>query len=110
MKNFQHPFLESMSSLENKIDQLMKEYRVRRNKDPEFVILDNSDFMEMFRISAKTAQNSRDEGLIEYVQVKGKIYYKLKDVQKFLERHKKNDALEQLISAEGTVCSHSDVH
>ena len=89
MKDFQHPFLESMSSLENKIDQLMKEYRVRRIKDPEFVILGNSDFMEMFKISAKTAHNWRDEGLIEYAQVKGKIYYKLKDVQKFLERHKK---------------------
>jgi len=89
MKDFQHPFLESMSSLENKVDQLMKEYRIRRIKDPEFVILDNSDFMEMFKISARTAQNWRDEGLIEYAQVKGKIYYKLKDVQKFLERHKK---------------------
>jgi len=43
----------------------------------------------MFKISAKTAQNWREEGLIEYAQVKGKIFYKLKDVQKFLERHKK---------------------
>ena len=110
MKDFQHPFLERMSSLENKIDQLVKEYRVRRIKDPEFVILDNSDFMEMFRISAKTAQNWRDEGLIAYSQVKGKIYYKLKDVQKFLDRHKKNDAREQLLNSEGTVCSHSVVH
>jgi len=56
MKDFQHPFLKSMSSLENKVDQLMKEYRIRRIKDPEFVILDNSDFMEMFKISTKTAR------------------------------------------------------
>ncbi|MGM1055615.1 MAG: helix-turn-helix domain-containing protein [Bacteroidota bacterium] len=89
MKDFQHPFLESICSLENKVDQLIKEYKVRRIKDPDFVILDNSDFMEMFGISTRTAQNWRDEGLIDYAQVKGKIFYKLKDVQNFLERHKK---------------------
>jgi phage terminase Nu1 subunit (DNA packaging protein) len=88
----------------------MKEYRVNRIKDPEFVILDNSDLMEIFKISAKTAQNWREEGLIEYAQVKGKIFYKLKDAQKFLERHKKNNCREHPRNAEGIIRSHSAVH
>ncbi|WP_432264710.1 hypothetical protein [Autumnicola patrickiae] len=41
----------------------------------------------MFKISAKTAQSWWEEGLIDYAQVKGKIYYSLKDIQSFINRH-----------------------
>ena len=90
MKESTHPFMVSMHSLEAKIEQLTREFRIRQIKDPCLILLDNADFIQLFKISAKTAQNWREEGLIEYAQVKGKIYYSLKDIQSFINRHRKN--------------------
>ena len=89
MKETTHPFMVSIHSLETKIDQLTREFRIRQIKDPGYILLDNADFIQMFKISAKTAQNWREEGLIEYAQVKGKIYYSLQDIQSFINRHRK---------------------
>ncbi|MBO2543195.1 helix-turn-helix domain-containing protein [Salegentibacter sp. BDJ18] len=80
----------SMHSLEAKIEQLTREFRIRQIKDPCLILLDNADFIQLFKISTKTAQTWREEGLIEYAQVKGKIYYSLKDIQAFINRHRKN--------------------
>ena len=90
MKEISHPFMVSIHSLESKIDQLTREFRIRQIKDPGYILLDNADFIQMFKISAKTAQNWREEGLIEYAQVKGKIYYKLEDIKGFINRHRKS--------------------
>ncbi|GGW77148.1 helix-turn-helix domain-containing protein [Salegentibacter mishustinae] len=90
MKESTHPFMVSMHSLEAKIEQLTREFRIRQIKDPCLILLDNADFIQLFKISAKTAQNWREEGLIEFAQVKGKIYYSLKDIQAFINRHRKN--------------------
>ena len=92
MKETTHPFLVSLYSLEAKIEQLTREFRIRQIKDPGIILLDNADFIQLFKISAKTAQNWREEGLIEYAQVKGKIYYSLKDIQSFIQRHRKTKA------------------
>lgn len=43
----------------------------------------------MFKISGRTAQMWRDKGLIEYSQVKRKIYYKLSDIKTFLEKNRR---------------------
>lgn len=90
MKESTHPFMVSMHSLEAKIEQLTREFRIRQIKDPCLILLGNADFTQLFKISAKTAQNWREEGLIEFAQVKGKIYYSLKDIQAFINRHRKN--------------------
>ena len=90
MKESTHPFMLSMHSLEAKIEQLTREFKIRQIKDPCLILLDNADFIQLFKISAKTAQTWREEGLIEYAQVKGKIYYSLKDIQAFIQRHRKS--------------------
>ena len=90
MKEIQHPFLVSMNALENKIEQLIRELMIKHIQDPEIMLLDNADFIQLFKISAKTAQNWREEGLIDYAQVKGKIYYRLIDIKQFINRHRKN--------------------
>ena len=96
MKENTHPFMVSMHSLEAKIEQLTREFRIRQIKDPRIILLDNADFIQLFKISTKTAQNWREEGLIEYAQVKGKIYYSLKDIQSFIQRHRKPKACSNL--------------
>ena len=83
-----YPFLVSINSLEKKLEELIREFRIRQVRDPQYIILDNSDFIQMFKISARTAQHWRDEGLIEYTQVKGKFYYRLTDIKTFLEKHR----------------------
>jgi hypothetical protein len=90
MKKTSHPIMVSIHSLETKIDQLTREFRVRQIQDPGYILLDNADFIQMFKISAKTAQNWREDGLIEYAQVKGKIYYRLQDIKDFINRHRKS--------------------
>ncbi|MGB8704952.1 MAG: helix-turn-helix domain-containing protein [Gillisia sp.] len=82
-------FLVSLHALEAKIDQLISAVNIRQLQD-EDLLLDNADFIQLFKISAKTAQNWRTEGLIEYSQVKGKIYYRLKDIREFINRHRKS--------------------
>lgn len=91
MKENQHPFLVSIHALETKIDQLTREIKIRQLRDPEIVLLDNTDFIQLFKISAKTAQHWREEGLIQYVQVKGKIYYRLVDIKEFINRSRKGN-------------------
>ena len=90
MKEIKHPFLVSMNALENKIEQLTRELKIKHIQDPEIMLLDNADFIQFFKISAKTAQNWREEGIIDYAQVKGKIYYRLIDIKQFINRHRKN--------------------
>ena len=89
MKETQHPFLVSLHALEKKIEQLTRELKIKHIQDPEIMLLDNADFIQMFKISSKTAQHWREEGLIAYAQVKGKIYYRLADIKKFINSHRK---------------------
>ena len=62
-------FIVSLRALEAKIDQLISAVKIRQLED-EDLLLDNADFVQLFKISAKTAQNWRDEGLIEYSHIK----------------------------------------
>jgi hypothetical protein len=51
------------------------------------MLLDNSEFIKLMSISKKTAQTWRDEGIVAFSQIKGKIYYSQNDVTKLLESH-----------------------
>lgn len=50
--------------------------------------LNNKQFMEMLDVSLRTAQTWRDEGKITFSQVGNKIYYKLSDVEKFIQNYR----------------------
>lgn len=49
--------------------------------------LDNQDVCLILKISPWTLQNLRDTDQISYSQIGRKIYYKEKDIQKFIEKH-----------------------
>ena len=49
--------------------------------------LDNQDVCLILKISPRTLQNLRDTDQISYSQIGRKIYYKEKDIQKFIEKH-----------------------
>lgn len=58
-KKWVYPLLVSINSLEKKMVNFIKEFRIQQVKDPQYIILDNADFIQMFKISTRTAQNWR---------------------------------------------------
>ena len=82
-------FLSKFSLLERKLNQVLDGLNRKEMNPSSSTILSNADFVQLFKISGKTAQNWRDEGLINYFQVKGKIYYKLEDVEHLLSQSRK---------------------
>ena len=48
----------------------------------------NEEFILMMGISKRTAQTWRDEGLVAFSQISGKIYYSLADIEKLLRNHR----------------------
>lgn len=49
-------------------------------------LMDNSTFMSKLKKSDRACANWRKNGLIPYVKLGGRIYYKNKDVAEFIER------------------------
>ncbi len=58
-----------------------------KQRSPEDTFLDNQEFLQLMNISKRTAQLWRDEGKVSFSQVGGKIYYRMSDVHKMLEKH-----------------------
>ena len=49
--------------------------------------VDNQQFLQLMKVSKRTAQTWRDEGKISFSQVGAKIYYKLSDIETLLKQH-----------------------
>lgn len=49
-------------------------------------IINNMEFLKLMKVSKRTAQTWRDEGRISFSQQGSKIYYRMSDVQKFLDK------------------------
>ncbi len=54
-------------------------------KLPNDPFFSNEEFMNLMSISVRTAQLWRDQGLISFSQISGKIYYRMSDIQKLLD-------------------------
>ena len=53
----------------------------------EIKILNNPQFMDLMGISIETAQMWRDKGVVGYIKIKNKIYYRISDIQELLENN-----------------------
>jgi len=51
--------------------------------------LDNDQVCQILRISKRTLQNYRDNGILPFSQFKDKILYKAEDIQNHLEKNYK---------------------
>lgn len=67
-----------------RIDEIKKSLE-SKSQSSEDTFIDNADFIQAMKISKRTAQTWRDEGIISFSQVGSKIYYRMGDVQKMLE-------------------------
>lgn len=74
-------FLEKLSSIEKILAEKSNP------KAPDFY--DQSQFEKYMKVTKRTAQKWRDEGLISFSQIGGKIYYRFSDIDEFLEKNSK---------------------
>ena len=51
--------------------------------------LDIQEVCQLLKISKRTLQSYRDNGVLPFSQVSGKIYFKATDIEKHLENHYK---------------------
>ena len=72
----------------NRLDVLNKKLE-EKQKSPDDTFLDNQEFLQLMNISKRTAQTWRDEGIVSFSQIGSKIYYRMSDVQKLLDKNQK---------------------
>ena len=69
--------LNSIQEIKSKLDEKPKSLA------DEFI--ENEEFLKLMKISRRTAQTWRDEGIISFSQQGKKIYYRDSDIKKFLD-------------------------
>lgn len=76
---------DQFTDLINRIEDIKTKITV---KTPQDIILDNNEFQKLMKISKRTAQAWRDEGIITFTQVGSKIYYRMSDIERLMEKNK----------------------
>jgi hypothetical protein len=78
-----------IQQLLDKVDEISSMIKTRSGFDAEDMYIDNNEFLQLFKVSRRTAQHWRDSGIIGHTMIGSKIYYCLADVQKMMkENHK----------------------
>lgn len=77
---------EAFQELVKKMDEI-KTKLTAKEKEPKEIWLDNQEFIQLLKISKRTAQHYRDTGMISFSQVGSKIYYRMNDVEELLKKH-----------------------
>lgn len=72
----------------NRLDVLNKKLE-EKQKSPDDTFLDNQEFLQLMNISKRTAQTWRDEGIVSFSQIGSKIYYRMSDVKRLLDKNYK---------------------
>jgi 3-methyladenine DNA glycosylase Tag len=77
---------EAFQEIVKKLEEIHKRLD-SKEKEPKEKWLDNQEFLQLLKISKRTAQHYRDSGMISFSQVGAKIYYRLADVEELLKSH-----------------------
>lgn len=75
-----------LAEIATRIEEISKKLSTKE-KTPKEVWLDNQEFMQLLKVSRRTAQNYRDSNMIAFSIIGNKIYYKLSDIEDLLNRH-----------------------
>ncbi|MEI7727626.1 MAG: helix-turn-helix domain-containing protein [Bacteroidota bacterium] len=71
-----------------KMDQIDKKIDERKNtKQLSEVWLDIQEACQLLKISKRTLQSYRDNGILSFSQIGGKIYFRASDIESHLNRH-----------------------
>lgn len=81
---------EVVASLLRSLDEIQEAIKEAfKNRTPYLngeKFLSNNDICQMLHISSRTLQDWRDTGVIPFIQIRGKIFYRESDVLKLVER------------------------
>ncbi len=80
-----HPFVKSLNEMKKEFNELKLLINTKEVFPNEHRILNNDEVLKFFNISAKTAQKWRDEGILKYFKIKGRIYYRLSDINSLID-------------------------
>jgi len=72
--------------LEKKLSELINQLEINRLHD-SIQVLENSQLKKCLNVSIKTLQHWRDNGIIGFSQIGTKIYYRISDIQVFLDKY-----------------------
>ncbi|WP_255028521.1 helix-turn-helix domain-containing protein [Coprobacter tertius] len=75
---------EQFRRLTDKVEEVCDVYRVKGAKE----YLDNQDVCLQLNISKRTLQNYRNTGKLPFTRIGQKIYYRTRDIEKFLNEDK----------------------
>ncbi len=75
---------EAFKSLIKKIDRIEAK-TASSPLPPEQTWLDNQELCQLLKICPRTAQNYRDNGVLPYTQIGGKVFYRQSDIIRVLE-------------------------
>lgn len=82
---------DAFQAIIDKLNSIEKIVEVTTSKNPlEDHWLDISDVCRLLNISKRTLQSYRDNKVLPFSQVGGKIYFKAADIQKHLDNHYQN--------------------
>ncbi|MDX8577368.1 helix-turn-helix domain-containing protein [Elizabethkingia sp. HX WYD] len=75
---------EMITQLRSRIESILKNYRPVMNGE---IYLSGEDMCKLLHISKRTLQQYRDDNILPYIQIGGKIIYKESDILTILERN-----------------------
>ena len=75
---------EMIIQLRNRIEEILKNYRPIMNGE---IYLSGEDVCQLLHISKRTLQQYRDDKILPYIQIGGKIIYKESDILTILEQN-----------------------
>ncbi len=74
--------------LVRELKEAVKELREKKEGVKDFV--GNDQFLQIMGISKRTAQTWRDDGVIAFSQIGGKIYYLSSDIEGLLKKNRRD--------------------
>lgn len=75
---------EMITQLRSRIESILKNYRPVMNGE---IYLSGEDVCKLLHISKRTLQQYRDDNILPYIQIGGKIIYKESDILTVLEQN-----------------------
>jgi len=87
------PFYNPTEKMFLEIKEQLKELNIILTKSqllhPDDLFCDNEQFIKIMKISRRTSQFWRNTGVIGFIQIGNKIYFRLKDIQQLLDKNYK---------------------
>mgnify|MGYP006442798915 CR=1 FL=1 len=69
------------------IDNLLQELKNALQYNAQLIIITNAQFLEVFKISERTAQRWREQNIVGFSKIGGNIYYSMQDVMDLYKEH-----------------------